>query len=181
MQRAWTLEEDETLKRLYATHGDSGGLIARQMSGLSHLQCRHRWMKVLDPYLNARSRGSSPPGSPVKKRARTGGYATSFARHNVGDDSARLTGNGNDWCAAHGNRGEEVGSSWMSVHMFTGGSPRQSSLPGFSEIQSTGPTGIAYQSQDADSNGRVAASRSTAPSAGRQNHRTWLLSLGETD
>lgn len=38
----WTWDDDEALERLHAIHGNSWGRIARQMSGHSHLQCRHR-------------------------------------------------------------------------------------------------------------------------------------------
>lgn len=45
---SWMSDDDEALKRLYATHGNSWGLIAQHMSGRSHLQCRHRWLNVID-------------------------------------------------------------------------------------------------------------------------------------
>lgn len=51
-QCTWTLEEDEALCRLHAVYGNLWSLVARQMSGHSHLQCRHRWLKVLNPSLS---------------------------------------------------------------------------------------------------------------------------------
>lgn len=49
--RVWTFEEDDSLNRLHSIHGNSWGLIARHMSGRSHLQCRARWLDVLNPAL----------------------------------------------------------------------------------------------------------------------------------
>lgn len=51
----WTLYEDEALSCLHAAHGNSWDVIAQLISGRSELECRRRWLDVLDPSLSAGS------------------------------------------------------------------------------------------------------------------------------
>lgn len=47
---AWTVEEDEILRRAVEQHNGRGWkLVAEQLPGRTHSQAAHRWQKVLDP------------------------------------------------------------------------------------------------------------------------------------
>lgn len=51
----WSLDEDMALTSMHALYGNSWELIAEHMPGRSHLQCRRRWLDVVDPSLYADS------------------------------------------------------------------------------------------------------------------------------
>lgn len=46
---AWSANEDETLSALHAAHGNAWSRIAKAMHGRTDLQCRYRWVFVLEP------------------------------------------------------------------------------------------------------------------------------------
>lgn len=48
---AWTHEEDESLLRLYATHGTRWSAIARNIPGRTDDACSKRYREALDPQL----------------------------------------------------------------------------------------------------------------------------------
>ncbi|RMZ53129.1 hypothetical protein APUTEX25_005118, partial [Auxenochlorella protothecoides] len=62
----WTASEDDALQRAIALHGKTWVAVARLVPGRSDVQCRERWMNVLNPDVTSTAPFTAEPNGRVK-------------------------------------------------------------------------------------------------------------------